>query len=104
MTQDEIDLILGRTCREYRDARNELGALKAKAQQVYGVLKNVGRKLDSAILGDIAECDAAIESLAHMEPLSAEEIQRLLDDLAESRKKVFQLGKHLEAMGYPPLK
>ena len=93
MTQDERDAILGRTRREYREARAELGAVKKRHAELLSGLRELLLSLDQEPLkvyashGSRGLLQAAIER---------QEARYLYSATLADRLTLDALGKHLD--------
>jgi hypothetical protein len=101
MSESDQDAIIGRTLREYRDAKKELSALHAEAERIGNYLTAVGH----ALLTHHALSSGAYGSyggkIDAREWPTVELLNRLSDDIERTRKNKERFEKLLTEAGYP---
>jgi hypothetical protein len=108
MAQDNKDLLVGKTLRQYREAREHLAMLKAEAADQGTVLVRIGHSLKAYPEFLIQEHEAA-DSRFLNEPQTTlwrateiptvERIKGLTSDIRQQSVKVWDLRKSLKDMG-----
>ncbi len=113
MTQEEKDAILGRTKRQYREAKNELGALKQRHAELVARVKAFQVALEREALTMYAspEAKGALQYAMQMpgarfiydaslaDKLSLEAMRTYLDEYRAVFERVEELRKSLIAQG-----
>ena len=111
MTQEEKDAILGRTRREYRDAKSDFGALKKRNSEIADVARKLAEALerhpDRLMVGNLPQGSlaVAIESAKYVytpedsDRLSPESLCAHLEEYIKAKNRKETLRRELIEQG-----
>lgn len=98
MSESEQDAIIGRTLREYRDAKKELAALRAQMESIGGRLQDVGRQLrEQHSFSDLHTTGGSLIQLP-----TREELMELSSQIKRATEMRERLARLLGEAGFLP--
>lgn len=98
MSESDQDAILGRTHREYREAKRELAALCAEAESVGYHLMSVGKTLRE----EHSFADSFTTGGVRMELPNRERLLELSQEISAASSNKERLARLLVDAGFPP--